>query len=105
GPRGYRATVSATAPVLVPHGTDEAPTSGPMTVVADDQGYLQFDVLAEDPRDGVFLSFGNTGNADLILSDPFVFPGWRTPAIDVLLDGGPAILNLPPDWQAHILQW
>ena len=97
-PRGFRAVVRATEPVLLSKHDAGPPTRGPLLVPVNERGEVEFDVLAERAfwHMGVVVGRGTDANVQYPRQVPARFPGWRIPQpLPVSIDGG------PPDTAFH----
>ncbi len=93
-PRGFKAVVSAAFPVLLTKDGSGPPTNGPLLMMVNQHGELEFDIFAESVLGAGYLDFGNAVDNQNIDRFRLCFPGWRMLPIPASVDGGAIDIEL-----------
>ncbi len=95
-PKGFKAVVSASEPVLLLRDDAGSPTRGPVSLTANERGEVAFEIMAESAFESVSI-VSETATDAIGLGQVFrQFPGWRTPPIPASINGGPARASFIP---------
>jgi len=99
-PKGFRAIITAGAPVLLAKGSAEPPTAGPLTATANANGEIEFDVLANEAYGDVPVVFTNVRTMESFPTPFLWFPGWRKPSVPAKWEPATADWKTGhPDWK------